>query len=67
MGVFMTASEANRERVSKLLLSEREQNWAQFKIVDKERLPVERGKPPMSETRLVWSSGPSARIRSIAS
>jgi hypothetical protein len=69
MGVFMTASEANRERVSRLLLVEREQNWAQFTIVDKEcpAPEVKRGKPPMSETRQLWSSGPSDRIQSIAS
>ena len=67
MGVFMTASEANRQRVLRLLRFEREQMWAQFTTVDKESPAVRRGKPPMSETRQLWSSGPSDRIQSIAS
>lgn len=67
MGCFMNASEANRERVSRLLLIEREQLRAQFATVDKESPNVKRDKPPMSETRQFWSSGPSDRIQSIAS
>jgi hypothetical protein len=58
----MTASEANRERVFRLLLVEREQDWAQFKIIDKESPAEKRSKPPMSETRQLWSSGPSDTI-----
>ena len=60
MGVFMTASEANRQRVLRLLRFEREQMWAQFTTVDKESPAVKRGKPPMSETRQLWSSDPSS-------
>ena len=63
----MTASEANRERVSRLLLAEHEEMWAQFTPEDKESPAVKRGKPSMSETRRVWTSGPSKRIQSIAS
>jgi hypothetical protein len=63
----MTGAEANRERVSRLLLAEREQMWAQYTPEDKERPAVKRGKPPMSETKQLWTSGPSDRIQSIAS
>jgi hypothetical protein len=63
----MTASQANRERVFRLLLVEREQMWAQFTTEDKESPVVKRGKPPMSETRQLWNSGPSDRIKPIAS
>jgi hypothetical protein len=66
-GVFMTASEANRQRVSKLVLVEREQMWGQFTTVDKKSPAVKRGKPPMSETRQLWISNslsfpPSPRV-----
>jgi hypothetical protein len=67
MGVFMTASEANRQRVFRLLLVEREQMRAQFTTVDKGSPAVKRGKPPMSEVRQLWISDPSDRIQSIAS
>ena len=68
MGVFMTASEANRQRVLRLLRFERDQMWAQFTSVDKESPAVKRGKPPMSETRQLWSSDPSScNIRSASS
>jgi hypothetical protein len=63
----MTASEANRERVSRLLVLEHKQMWAQFTTVDKESTAVKRGKPPMSETRQLWISGPSDSIQSITS
>jgi len=67
MGVFMTASEANRERVFRLLIVEREQMRAQFPPEDKESPAMKRSKPPMSETRQPWICGPSNRIQSIAS
>jgi hypothetical protein len=63
----MTAAEANHERVSRLLLAEHEQMWAQFTPEDKESPAVKRGKPPMSETRQLWTSGPSDSTQSIAS
>jgi hypothetical protein len=67
MGVFMTASEANRQRVLTLLLVEDEQMCAQFNTLDIERPAVKRGKPLMSETRQPWISGRCDRIQSIAS
>lgn len=63
----MTASEANRKRVFKLLLVEREQICAEFTAVDRESPAVKRGKPPMSETRQPWISAPVDKIQSIAS
>jgi hypothetical protein len=54
MGVFMTASEANRQRVFRLLIVEREQMWGQFTTA--ESPAIKRGKPPMSETRQLWFS-----------
>jgi len=65
--VFVTASEANRQRVFKLLLVEREQMCVELTTVDKESPAVKRGKPPMSETRQIWISGPGDHIQSIAS
>lgn len=56
MGVFMTASEANRQRVFRLVLVEREQMWGQFTTADKESPAMKRGKAPMSETRQLWIS-----------
>jgi len=58
----MTASEANRQRVFRLLLVEREQMREQITTADKESPAVKRGKPSMSETRQLWTSGPSDRI-----
>jgi hypothetical protein len=55
-GVFMTASEANRQRVLRLLVVESEQMWGQFTTADKESPAMKRGKPPMSETRQLWIS-----------
>ena len=56
MEVFMTASEANHERVSRFLVVESEQMWGQFTTADKESPAMKRGKPPMSETRQLWIS-----------
>jgi hypothetical protein len=36
MGAFMTASEANRQRVLRLVRFEREQTWEQFTTVNEE-------------------------------
>jgi hypothetical protein len=66
MGVFMTASEANRQRVLKLLIVEDKQMCA-FNTLDNESPAVKRGKPQMSETRQTWISGRCDRIQSIAS
>jgi hypothetical protein len=52
----MTASEANRQRVFRLLIVESEQMWGQFTAADKESPAMKRGKPPMSETRQLWIS-----------
>jgi hypothetical protein len=59
MGVYMTASEANRQRVLALLLVEEEQVCAQFGTAIQESAAVQRGKPPILETRQPWISGPS--------
>jgi hypothetical protein len=61
MGVFMTASEANGQRVFKLVLVEREQMWGQFTTADKESPAIKRGKAPMSETRQLWISNSLSR------
>jgi hypothetical protein len=50
MGVFMTASQANRERVFALLRLENEQMYAQFNPMDNEISTWRRGKPLMFET-----------------
>ena len=44
-GVFMTASEANRQRVLTLLAIEREQICAQFITIDKKSPAVQQGRP----------------------
>jgi len=67
MGAFMTASEANRQRVLTLLLIEHEQMCAQFDIAVQENPAVQRGKSPRFETRQPWMSEPSHRNESIAS
>jgi len=66
-GVFMTASEANRQRVLTLLLVEDEKMCAQFNTLDIESPAAKGGKPLMSETRQPWISGRCDRIQSIAS
>ena len=66
MGVFVTASEANRQRVFTLLRVESEQVFAQLNALDKGILGVKRDKPPMSEVRQRWVFGPCDRIRSNA-
>ena len=67
VGVLMTASEANRQRVVKLLSAEEAQMCMQFNTFGKEFLEVKRGKPPMSEIRQPWTSGSRDSIQSIAS
>jgi hypothetical protein len=67
VGVFMTASEANRQRVFTLLRVENEQICAQFNTLARENFEVKRGKPPMSEARQTWVSGSRDSIQSIAS
>jgi hypothetical protein len=57
MGVFMTASEANRQRVLALLLVEDGPIPQQFSSTDKNIPAILRGKPPMSEARQPWTSG----------
>jgi hypothetical protein len=59
IGVFMTASEANRQRVIALLLFEEEQMCAQFGAAVQEVTAVQRGKSPIFETRQPRISGPS--------
>jgi hypothetical protein len=63
----MTASEANRQRVVRLLLFEREQMLAQFTTAHKENPTMKRDRPLMSEIRQPWSSGLSDGIQTIAS
>jgi hypothetical protein len=67
MGVFMTASEANRLRVVTLLRVENELMSAQFDNAGRECLEVKRGKPSMSEIRQPWTSDRCNDIQSIAS
>ena len=67
MGVFMTASEANRERVFTLLRVENEQMYAQSNALDNGIPAGKRGKPPMSETGRPWISGRCDGIQSNAS
>jgi len=70
MGVFMTAGEANRQRVFRLLRFEREQMWAQSTTVDIESPAVKRGKPPISENSepACWTqTGPILRMNPIGS
>jgi hypothetical protein len=66
MSLFMTASEANRERVLTLLRLDNEQMYAQFNAMDKEIPAVKRDQPPMSQTVHPWISG-RRRIQSKAS
>ena len=67
MGVFMSASETNRQRVFTLLSLENEQMCAEFNALGNEIPAVKRGRPPMSETRQPWISGRCDRIQSNAS
>jgi hypothetical protein len=46
---FVTASEANRQRVLALILAEDEPMLDPFSQADKESPALTRGKPPMSE------------------
>jgi len=62
MGVCMTASEANHQRVLALILAEETQMCQQFEYeFDKEVPAVRRGKPPMSEVTPLLISGTSLR------
>lgn len=67
MGVFMTASEANHQRVLTLLLVEEEQMRARDSALEKECPTVRRGKLPMSEARFLSISGRCDTIQSNAS
>jgi hypothetical protein len=62
MGVRMTASEANHQRVVALILAEEIQAFQQvWHELDKKDPAVRRGKPPMSEARPLSISGTSLR------
>lgn len=67
MGVFMTASEANRQRVLALILAEDGPMQDHFSSSDIKSPAMMRGKPPMSETRQPWTSGRFDTTQSIAS
>jgi hypothetical protein len=67
MGVFMTASEANRLRVLALILIEDGPALDQFSPADTKSPPMTRGKPPMSEARQPWTYGRFDTTQSIAS
>ena len=56
MGVFMTASEANRNGYSGSSSSSVNRCGTQITTVDMESPAVKRGKSPMSETRQLWIS-----------
>jgi len=47
----MTGSEANRQRVLSLVITEREQILEQYGYIDTKSTAVRRGKPPMSESK----------------
>jgi hypothetical protein len=66
MGVFMTASEANRQRVLALLLFEDEQMCELVGTTDRGIPAVQRG-PPMFETRQPWISVLSNMTQSLDS
>jgi hypothetical protein len=67
MGVFMTASEANRQRVLALILFEDGPKLDQSGATNKISPTLLRGKPPMSEIRQPWPSGRFDTTQSIAS
>jgi hypothetical protein len=67
MGVFMTASEANRQRVLALILVEDGPVLDQFSPTDIKSPAMARRKPPMSEARQPWASGLFDTTQSIAS
>jgi hypothetical protein len=67
MGVLMTASEANRQRVLALILLEDGPKLEQSSVTNKNSPTLLRGKPPMSEARQPWPSGRFDTPQSIAS
>jgi len=67
MGVFMTASEANQQRILTLLLFEEEQMRARDSALEREIPAVRRGKLPMSEPRHLSISGLCETFQSNAS
>jgi hypothetical protein len=59
----MTGSEANRQRVLSLVITESAQILEQYRYIDVKSAAVKRGKPPMSETRQLSSYDRRERIQ----
>jgi len=62
MGVLMTASESNHQRVLDLIFAEDEQMLAYAITEDKKSPAVMRGESWMPETTPPWISGPNDMI-----